>query len=164
MSSTPSVQGRRALLAAIVISLAVAAAIAADRLASCARPSAAQETISIAAFGDSGSAYAVESGSSVLEAFEQEVLSLAAYSELRTTAEACVVGFIANESAEKTFSDLTQTLERGGWTAIASGSATAGSFAKSTGAYRWIFVSCSDIAGTTSVVIRCAQQEQKQGP
>lgn len=161
MSSSLSVQGRRTLLAAIAIGLAIATAIAADRLASCARPSVAQEAITIAAFGDSASAYAVESGSSALETFEQEVLSLAAYRELRLAAEVCVVGFTADGSAEKTFSDLSQTLERGGWTAITSGSATAGSFVKSTGTYRWIFMSCSDIAGTTSVVIRCAQQEQE---
>ena len=146
---------RRALVASAAIVVAIAAVVGIDRIAQRARPSVVSEAAASIAGELDARAYAAESGDSSLAEFEQEVLSLFGREDLRAFDEGGLVGFVVEGDAEEAFASLRSELEDLGWTAVSSGSATAGSFVKGGGRYRWAFVSCTGVGDATSVVVQC---------
>lgn len=88
--------------------------------------------------------------------FEQEALPLAGRSEVRTTEDCSTVGFSMGMSTTESFSALSRELEERGWSPVASGSSTMGSFVKDGGALTWLFLNCYGIGGETCVVVNVA--------
>lgn len=72
------------------------------------------------------------------------------------SAEGALVGFSDDGSPERVFSSLSEELYSKGWTLLESGSDTQASFVKDEGTYRWLYVSCIQMSGATSIVVQCA--------
>lgn len=115
----------------------------------------------------SGEGSSLESGVSDWEAslvgevsadFEAEVLS----SEDKTfwvANDGSTVGFSFDGSAKEACEYMTTCLGEKGWTVIESGSDAVLTFAKGTGAYRWIGMSATEVGQTTSVVLVVRQEQ-----
>ena len=95
-------------------------------------------------------------GNELPEGFAEEVCDLSGAQVVQADLDALVVGCEWNADAEACFAELQSRLVSRGWTMVPSGSATAASFVKKEGRYRWIFVSCTEIAHQTSVVFQLA--------
>ncbi len=149
-------QGRRACAAVAAVAVAVVAAMGVDLLLQAARPSVAKEALAIAVDPDGEGSYAAESGTEELADFEREVLPLSGRAGLRASSGGTLVGFTASGGAAEAFAAISDELEGRGWTAVSSGSAQTGTFAKGEGTFRWAFVSCADVGGEASVVVQCA--------
>ncbi len=93
--------------------------------------------------------------------FTSEVLSLRNCSDLYGSPQAGVVGFTVEGSADRAFKRVSSELVSGGWHAIKSGTSTCGSFVKDRGLYRWAFVSCVEMNGTTSVVVQVVPEKEE---
>lgn len=96
--------------------------------------------------------------------FEQEVISLADKSEVSSNAHVGMVGFTLHTSADQALKTLRSTLEDRGWRESGSGSDTCATFLKTSGEYRWLYVSCISVASHTSVVLQTgAPFKQEEG-
>lgn len=103
-----------------------------------------------------------EGETSVPQAFEDEVLSLAGYDDVHVGARERVVGFETDGQPDNVFSVLSERLANRGWTPIESGLDTGGTFVKKEGVYVWIFVSCMGMGDETSVVVQCTMAERER--
>lgn len=99
------------------------------------------------------------SGSASVAEFEREVISLAPFSDVRANEEGDLVGFSLDVGSEEAFREISRALVDRGWRQIESGSASASSFAKSEGTFRWAFAMAVDVPGGSSVVITCLRFE-----
>lgn len=95
------------------------------------------------------------------DGFEDEVLSLHGREELRVDERACVVGFSVAGTSEETFLAVSCELEALGWIGVESGLPNCGTFVKEEGSYRWLFASCVQTGGSTSVVVQYATTENE---
>lgn len=89
---------------------------------------------------------------SVSPEFEAEVLT----SEDRTfwvANDGSTVGFSFEGSAEQACAYVRERLEEKGWTAVESGSSAVMTFGKTSGTYRWIGMSTTEVSQGTSVVL-----------
>lgn len=89
------------------------------------------------------------------EGFAEELFSVEGFEEVRVSDGGDVVGFLLRDSAEEAFAALKGRLEANGWAFVESGIENAGSFAKSGGVYQSCFLSCTEVAGSTAVVVQC---------
>ena len=89
------------------------------------------------------------------EGFAEELLDVSGLEGLRVSDGGDVVGFLSRDGADGSFAALKGELEARGWAFVESGIENAGSFAKPDGAYRACFLSCTEVAGMTAVVIQC---------
>lgn len=103
---------------------------------------------------------AVSSGDEVPESFQEEILSLDGFTELRCDLDSGVVGFTAQGEAEEVFEEIEAVLEEGGWTFVESGLEACGTFVKVEGDYQWLFVSCVQVGSSTSVVVQVDSFEE----
>lgn len=92
--------------------------------------------------------------------FEEEVLSLEGFTDVRVGAKGTVVGFSSPDPPAELFAALSSRLEERGWQAVSSGSDVCGSFVKEGGAYSWVMVSCVNAGSVTSVVVQCVTNEE----
>ena len=97
---------------------------------------------------------AATSGDEVPESFQEEAFSLEGFTELRCDLDSGVIGFTAQGEAEEVFEEIEAALEEGGWTFVESGLEACGTFAKTSGDYQWLFVSCAQVGDSTSVVMQ----------
>jgi hypothetical protein len=89
------------------------------------------------------------------EWFLQELFSLDGYTDFMVFDEGAIVGFSATEASEQVFTILKDEMTNKGWSFSDGGVAACGTFTKQKGKCRWAWVSCSDISGSTSVVVQC---------
>lgn len=107
------------------------------------------ESARAAVLGDS----AAEVQAGVPEGFEEEVVSLEGRRDVQVGAQGTVIGYGAEGDAPSAFCQLADRLAERGWTAVESGSDSAGSFVKSGGTYTWVFVNCVQVGEGASVVM-----------
>ena len=143
-------QGKRLLRAVLVVALGLACIALSGGVAKAVSAARVVQEVSSEA-SDEGSA-------EVPQGFEQEVFSMANMQKVRAAQDGSVVGFSLPEAAESAFLRVRSWLEENGWTYASSGMDTCGTFTKSSGAYQWLFVSCTYVDGQTSVVVECAQR------
>ena len=98
-----------------------------------------------------------QSGAPELVRFEDELFSLEGFEDVRAAEEGTLVGFVISRPGDRAFAMVRDLLEVEGWVCVESGSETSASFVKQKGVYRWAFVSCTEVAGSTSVVVQCAR-------
>ena len=89
------------------------------------------------------------------EWFLQELFSLDGYGDIMVFDEGAIVGFSAIETSEQVFTSVKDEMVNKGWSFSDSGVAACGTFTKQEGNCRWAWISCSDISGSTSVVVQC---------
>lgn len=93
------------------------------------------------------------------EGFAEELFNVEGFEEIRVSDGGDVVGFLLRDSAEEAFAALKRRLEANGWAFVESGIENAGSFAKSGGVYQSCFLSCTEVAGMTAVVVQCPHDD-----
>lgn len=93
-------------------------------------------------------------GAAVPEAFEHEIIGLEAFEEVLVTEDGSTVGLLSRGSASQVYRRLSEELAHNGWIGIESGQEGIASFAKKDGTYTWLLISCSEIDGWVSVVVR----------
>lgn len=93
--------------------------------------------------------------SNLPESFSSEVLEISSVGgyDIRVAKNEKIIGFSMPFSAEKSFELIKNKLCNLGWIYISSANKTNASFTKENGEYKWIFVNCIEMEGTTSVVI-----------
>ena len=89
------------------------------------------------------------------DGFVEELFGVEGLEGARVSDGGDVVGFLSHDGAEEAFAALKGRLEENGWTFVESGIANAASFAKPGGAYQACFLSCTEVAGATAVVVQC---------
>ncbi len=102
-------------------------------------------------------------GAAVPPDFEEEVVSLSSYADVRVDVGGQVVGFLSDERPEVEFALLSSALEDRGWVSVSSGSGSGGSFVKENGTYIWAFISCVGVGEGTSVVVNCSTADEEKG-
>ena len=98
---------------------------------------------------------AEQSDSSSLDILNREFIDLNRYSSVRFHEETGVCGFESEASARQTYEDILMELEEKSWVGVPSDE-TSASFYKTQGTYRWAYVSCATVQGTTVVVCNLA--------
>lgn len=93
------------------------------------------------------------------DGFVEELFSVEGFEDVRVSEGGDVVGFLSHDAAGEAFDALKGRLEENGWTFVESGIANAASFAKPGGAYQACFLSCTEVAGTTAVVVQCPRAD-----
>lgn len=91
--------------------------------------------------------------------FAEELFSLDGFEGVRVASGCAVVGFEMDESAARSFEFVTGLMEEKGWKCLESGLEGSAAFVKAEGVCRWAWISCIDVAGSTSVVVQCAPLE-----
>ena len=89
-------------------------------------------------------------------ALNREFIDLSSYSAVRIDERAGVCGFESQASPEQTLSNIALELEEKAWICVPSGDGVSASFYKAEGEYRWAYVSCGCIQGTTVAVCNLA--------
>lgn len=74
-----------------------------------------------------------------------------------------VVGYVQESSAQQVLDTLEELLESRGWIAVESGGDAAATFVKGEGVYRWIAVTTTEVAGSTSVVLVLEKEGDSDG-
>ena len=87
--------------------------------------------------------------------FADELFALDEYSNVAVAAGGTVVGFEADGAATHAYAHIAEKMRERGWTEVGSGLAGNGAFGKDGGSCSWAWVSCTDVSGTTSVVVQC---------
>ena len=87
--------------------------------------------------------------------FADELFALDEYSNVAVAAGGTVVGFEADGAATHAYAHIAEKMRERGWTEVGSGLAGNGAFVKDGGSCSWAWVSCTDVSGTTSVVVQC---------
>ena len=95
-------------------------------------------------------------GSVTSNALNREFVGLSGYSAVRIDESAGVCGFESQISPEQTLSNIALELEEKDWICAPSGDEVSASFYKAEGEYRWAYVSCGRVQGTTVVVCNLA--------
>lgn len=156
-------QGTRAFRAMAALAVAIAVVVAMDSAFAMSEAQLEESAVSADSAAESlaglrgvRDAYAVKAGDDHVATFEKELFSLADARDVLATPDGRIVGFTASEGAGSAFALIAQRLSDAGWTEVPSGAATIGSFVKSDGTLRWVFVVCSDMGGESSVVVQCA--------
>lgn len=164
--SVSSSAARRFACACGILAMMLVSALALAWLLPIERPGVLSEVAGFsvpALFADGWEAIEGGGGETVPPDFEEEVLPLFSYADVRVAAGGQVVGFLSDERPEVEFSLLSSTLQDRGWVSVSSGSELGGSFVKEGGTYIWAFVSCVGIGEGTSVVVNCLATEGKKG-
>ena len=86
--------------------------------------------------------------------FNDEVIDVSVYLAVFVNDDGSIVSFLRTEPPQQAFASIVDELRSKGWVYLESGSRMTGSFVKSSGCYRWVFVSCVSVSGQTSVVIQ----------
>lgn len=158
-----SPQGKRAVVATAIVALLVFAAPAADwvvhRVGAASLASRSVAAVSSPEYESQDLVKLLESAGKVgegqiPEGFQQELFSLDWVHSLRSSPEQGVVGFLAKGPADQVFSQLRAHMEQSGWSCSSQASPYGATFTKEQGCYRWVFVSCSQLSGQTSVVLQ----------
>lgn len=89
------------------------------------------------------------------EAFLAEVGLLSEARNVRVGIEECVVGYVVDEDAESVLAALRADMSARGWTPVELGGIGGCTFVKDDGVYGWALSTCTEVAGSTSVVVRC---------
>lgn len=97
------------------------------------------------------------------DSFAEELFGVEGLEDARVSDGGDVVAFLSRGSAEEAFAVLKRRLEENGWTFVESGITNAASFAKPGGAYQTCFLSCTEVAGITAVVVQCPRVDAGQG-
>lgn len=95
--------------------------------------------------------------------FNEEVVDVSGYPTVFVNDDGSIIGFSRVEPARQAFSSIADELRSKGWAFVESGSQLSGSFVKSSGRYRWVFVSCVPVSGQASVVIQTVPAEGESG-
>lgn len=138
-------QSRRAFRACIAIGLVVALVCALDVPLGAAQGLSRIEQL---AEGDSPPSW-----------FAEELFSLDGFEGVRVASDCAVVGFEMDGSAARSLEFVTGLMKEKGWKCLESGLEGSAAFVKVEGACRWAWVSCVDVAGSTSVVVQCVPVE-----
>lgn len=146
--ASPAIRRRRAMAIVAVLVAALALSLAASSLSG---PGVLHEAA--AAYGRKG-------GDALPEGFEDEAFRLRAKEEVRVDEKSGLVGFSCDGGVDVVFESVEKELLARGWTGVDSESKGWGSFVKSEGRYRWMFVTCVDVGGSTSVVVRFMAKEE----
>lgn len=93
--------------------------------------------------------------------FEDEVLCVAGFEDVRVSPGGSVVGFTARGAPSDVFKQVEALMRERGWALVPAGDGASGTFLKETGSYRWASVGCVRVADTTSVVVQCAMDTKK---
>ncbi len=91
-------------------------------------------------------------GASANDELTREFIDINAYQSVHFQEEAGVCSFESEQSPRDTLEAMRVGLEKKSWTCVPSGDGASASFYKSEGSYRWAFVSCGQVEGTTVVV------------
>ena len=86
--------------------------------------------------------------------FADEVFSLEGRSGLAVVEDGSLAGFLEDGSPRVVFGRFADELEARGWTEVGDGESARSTFVKEQGAYRWLFLSCSQTGDRTSVVVQ----------
>jgi len=91
--------------------------------------------------------------SSLPNDFGKELFALDAFFDVRVSEEGGVIGLLSHGSLEEVTTFCEAELIEHGWTKVESGYAACASFVKTQGSYTWLFMSCIEVCGDTSILI-----------
>ena len=100
-----------------------------------------------------GDASSMSSRAGVPDRFEDEVLSVASFTEVRMAEGGSVVGMTSDAAALETYQGCESAMAAHGWQRVESGQPTRSTFVKATGQYRWAYLECTEAAGSTAVLV-----------
>lgn len=80
--------------------------------------------------------------------------------EVRHQEDVSTVGYIVPQPLEEFYPQLFSALRVRGWEEVESNLVGTGTFVKATGNYRWLFVTCVDVADACSVVLQYQSGER----
>lgn len=152
MSRCRTIDARRRRAAAIVF-VAIALLAAAIAFAPESRPSILREAASAAV---------EESGTDPPQGFEDEALQLDGWEDVRVDRQNGIIGFSWRGSVEEVLASIEEELRGKGWSGVESGNDGQESFVKSSGRYRWMFVSCVRVGAWTSVVVQYVPEAESR--
>lgn len=95
----------------------------------------------------------------VVTELSRELFTLEEKESLRVSPDGTVVGYVTDKDVEHAYEEAAAALKRNGWTRVQDAGIGAGSFAKAGGACSMCFVSCTEAAGKTAVVVQCVRLE-----
>ena len=152
-----SERARRLRRAAVVLGVLLVVALALQVVGSLGAPSVLAEAphVITAEAGETAGLPALPAG------FEDEVLCVAGFEDVRVSPEGSVVGFTARGTPSDVFKQVEALMRERGWAVVPAGDGVSGTFLKETGSYRWASVGCVRVADTTSVVVQCAMDTKK---
>lgn len=88
------------------------------------------------------------------EAFVEEVLDPNSLGAANVASAHGTVAFVCGGSVATVSDEVQASMEENGWTLVQVGSDSPGvTFVKGEGAYRWAYVTCSEISGTVTVSV-----------
>ena len=85
--------------------------------------------------------------------FAEECFDAGELGEVRSSPEGGVVGITSERDAEALFEECATRLKGRGWIQMASGQARRGTFLKSSGKLRWMFLEVSRVADSSTAVM-----------
>lgn len=88
--------------------------------------------------------------------FEEELFPLDLFYDVRVSGKGGVIGLLSHSSIEEASGFCESELVRRGWTKVESGHEACASFVKTQATYTWLFMSCVEINGDTSVLVSLA--------
>lgn len=106
-----------------------------------------------ASFEGMGNAVIEGRESALPQGFVSEAFGSEGFSAVMVSANGGVLGFVSPASATATFEKVKDQLKDKGWSCVATGLANQASFIKEEGSYRWMFASCVDVDGGSTLVV-----------
>ena len=80
--------------------------------------------------------------------------------EVKLQEDVSTVGYLVPQSLSEFYPQLFSALRVRGWEEIESNLVGTGTFVKTTGTYRWLFLTCVDVADACSVVLQYQSEER----
>ena len=91
--------------------------------------------------------------------FENEVMSLESFSDVRVSTNESIVGFFSLKSISETKKICSALLKEKNWIEVTSGQEGFSSYVKKGEGYSWVFLSCVSVGEKTAVVLQVAKDE-----
>ena len=97
-------------------------------------------------------------GADVPEAFASEVGLLSGARNVRADATGEVVGYEVSGNAADAADRLAKHMKERGWSAVSLGGLDGATFVKAGGELAWALATCTQVADSTTVVVRCMRR------
>ena len=86
--------------------------------------------------------------------FEREVMSLVDFKDVQVAGDGKIISFYSSRPCDAVLKMCCERLADNGWSWVESGEDRFVSFLKTDGLYTWLYLSCTEVAGETSVVMQ----------
>lgn len=156
-----SVQGLRALRAALAVALGLGAVVLSgivdeDGTASSDKGGAFSGREAVRRMGESdrGLDGLFPAPGAVPEWFSDEVFDVAGKTDLMANGDWSVVSWTEREDAPAVLEEVAASLRARGWAVVESGMEQVVTCVKEEGRCQWLWLSCTEVAGETSVVVQ----------